>query len=75
MSKKVKIELTELEEKMLELNVKREFFPPAATPEECEAMNSVLAKAEKLMDDLDAYDELGDSLMEWFMEKYKESHE
>lgn len=66
-----KIILTELEEKMLQLNVDREFFAGNATPEEAKAMNSVIAKAETLMRELNAYDELEDSLMEWFLAKYK----
>lgn len=66
-----KIELTELELKMLKLNVAREFYPLVATEEESKAMISVIDKAEKLMEELDAYDELGDSLMEWFLDKYE----
>lgn len=66
-----KIELTELELKMLKLNVAREFYPLVATEEEAKAMNSVITKAEDLMEELDAYDELDESLMEWFLDKYK----
>lgn len=66
-----KIELTELEKKMLDLNVSRDFNPMTATEEEAAAMNSVIHKAEDLMEELDAYDELGDSLMEWFKAKYE----
>ena len=66
-----KIILTELEEKMLLLNVNREFFPGDCTEEEAKAMNSVIEKADNLMKELNAYDELGDSLMEWFLAKYK----
>ena len=65
-----KIELTELELRMLKLNVKREFYPLTATEEEAKAMNSVIKKAEDLMEELDAYDELDESLMEWFLDKY-----
>lgn len=70
-----KIILTELEEKMLALNVSREFFPGNCTKEEAKAMISVISKAEALMAELDAYDEMGDSLMEWFQAKYKAQQE
>ncbi len=67
-----KIELTELEIKMLHRNLEGSFFPPNCTDEEIEAMHSVIDKADNLMEELDAYDELGESLMAWFLEKYKE---
>ena len=65
-----RIELTGLELQMLKLNVAREFYPLVATIEEMKAMNSVIKKAEDLMEELDAYDELDESLMEWFLERY-----
>jgi hypothetical protein len=37
-------------------------------------MNSVIKKAEDLMEELDAYDELDESLMEWFLAKYNEQN-
>ena len=70
-----RIELTGLELQMLKLNVAREFYPLVATAEEVKAMNSVIKKAEGLMEELDAYDELDESLMEWFMAKYKDQGE
>lgn len=66
------IQLTELEYKMLIKNVNRTFQPMNATKEEAAAMNSVISKATKLIEELDAYDELGDSLMAWFLKKYRE---
>lgn len=65
-----KIELSELELRMLKASVNGEFFTATATDEEAAAMNSVIDKADKLMDELDAYDELDNSLMEWFLAKY-----
>ena len=59
---------------MLKLNVAREFYPLVATIEEENAMNSVIKKAEDLMEELDAYDELDESLMEWFLAKYIEQN-
>ena len=70
-----RIELTEMELQMLKLNVAREFYPLVASPEEVKAMNSVIKKAEDLMEELDAYDELDESLMEWFLEKYNNQEE
>lgn len=67
-----RIELTPLEEKMLQANIDCTFFPPDATDEECVAMNSVLKKAEDLMHELKAYEEIGTNLMLWFQNKYKE---
>lgn len=70
-----KFELTELEQRVLKASVDRTFFPLTATDEECTALVSVIEKAENLMKELDAYDELGDSLMEWFLKKYNEQTE
>lgn len=69
---KKRIELTELELRMLKANVNGEFFPPEATKEECVAMRSVITKADDLMEELDAYDELDSNLMLWFLNKYNE---
>lgn len=66
-----KIELTALELEMLERNLRGEFFPPEQTDEENKAFANVIDKADKLMEELDAYDELGESLMQWFYDKYK----
>lgn len=66
------IELSPLELEMLKKNVARDFEPMTATAQEADAMNSVLAKADALMDELDAYDEMGNSLMEWYLNKYQQ---
>lgn len=66
-----KIELTSLELEMLERDLRGEFFPPEQTDEENKAYAKVIDKADNLMEELDAYDELGDSLMQWFYDKYK----
>lgn len=66
-----RIELTPLEFAMLERDLRGEFFPPEQTDEENKAFASVIDKADRLMEDLDAYDELGESLMQWFYDKYK----
>lgn len=70
-----KIELSELELAMLKRNLNGDFFPPEQTDEENKAFARVIDKADKLMEELDAYDELGNSLMEWFYNKYKAQEE
>jgi hypothetical protein len=67
-----RIELTELEYRMLLLLADNEsFFQPTAE-EEIKAACSVIEKAENLMHELDAYDEIGNSLAKWFLTKYNE---
>ena len=65
------IELTPLELSMLERDLRGEFFPPEQTDEENQALARVIEKADALMEELDAYDELGNSLMQWFYDKYQ----
>lgn len=65
-----KIELTDLELRLLKLDVIHEFSDFDATEEELRAMVSVINKADDLMRELDEYDELGDNLILWFWEKY-----
>lgn len=66
-----KIELSELELKVLHASVNRTFYPMTATPAEAKALCDVIDKANALMDELHADDELGDSLMEWYLAKYE----
>lgn len=72
MAKDERIQLTELELKVLKQDIAGEFFSEEATDEERKAMASVLDKADAYCEALDAYDEIGISLMEWFLEKYEE---
>ena len=65
-----KIELTDLELRLLKLDVIHEFSDFDATEEELRAMVRVINKADDLMRELDEYDELGDDLILWFWEKY-----
>lgn len=65
-----KVELTDLELRMLNLFLERGGFSGLDAPEEeLNAMTNVIRKAEQLMHDLDAYEELGDNLLLWFYEK------
>ena len=70
-TKETRIELTPLELAMLKRDLDGEFFPPEQTDEENKALANVIEKADNLMEELDAYDELGDSLMQWFYDKYQ----
>lgn len=65
-----RIELTDLEYQMLLLLNDTESFLQPTTDEEIAASCSVIRKAENLMEELDAYDELGNSLVKWFLGKY-----
>ena len=65
-----RIELTPLELAMLHRHLEGKFWPPQQTDEENKAFANVIDKADKLMEDLDAYDELDSSLMQWFYNKY-----
>lgn len=70
-----KIELTPLELAMLEKEIKHEFFPPNNTLEENKAYARVIDKAEALMHELNAIDEVMSEprcdMMLWFWKKYK----
>lgn len=70
-TKETRIELTPLELAMLKRDLAGEFFPTEQTDEENKALANVIEKADNLMEELDAYDELGDSLMQWFYDKYQ----
>ncbi|MBD5256210.1 MAG: hypothetical protein HDS50_01070 [Bacteroides sp.] len=66
-----KIELTDLELAMLKRELRGEFFAPEQTKEECLALHDVIEKAEKYMDQLNAYEESGSSLLVWYYNKYR----
>lgn len=68
----LKINLTEAELKVLKQDLRGEFYPMTATDEEFEALNSVIAKASKLEEELDAYEEINGNLLQWFYDKFLE---
>lgn len=68
----LKINLTEVELKVLKQDLRGEFYPMTATDEEFEALNSVIAKASKLEEELDAYEEINGNLLQWFYDKFLE---
>ena len=71
----MKIELTPLELEVLKESLENEKhgilmdFNPSS--EKGRAYFSAVKKAEALIDELDAYDEMGKSLVEWFLKKYE----
>ena len=68
---KVKITLTELELEVMKKDIAGEFFPPEATDEERKALASAIDKADAYCEKLDAYEDIGDSLMVWFLKQYE----
>lgn len=68
----LKINLTEAELKVLKQDLRGEFYPMTATDEEFKALNSVIAKASKLEEELDAYEEINGNLLQWFYDKFLE---
>lgn len=68
----LEINLTEAELKVLKQDLRGEFYPMTATDEEFEALNSVIAKASKLEEELDAYEEINGNLLQWFYDKFLE---
>ena len=68
---KEKVTLTELELTVLKKDIAGEFFPPEATEEERKALASVIDKADAHCEKLDAYEEIGESLMVWFLNQYE----
>lgn len=66
-----KIELTDDEIRIIEKQLSGELTSFNATEEEQIIMCSVVDKAEALMHELEAYEESGDDLIQWFYDKYK----
>lgn len=66
-----KIELTDDEIKVIKKQLKEECIFETATEEEQRLLMGVIHKAEDLMDELNAYDEVGDDLIAWFYNKYQ----
>ena len=67
-----KIELTEKEIEVIGQQLAGEFDRVFAPDDDKAALMSVIDKAGALMEELDAYDELGDDLILWFWNKYQE---
>lgn len=70
-----KIELTDPQKEVLQKHLEGEFSPFMASEEEKRSMQEVIDKAEALMDELIAYDEIGSDLMQWFWDKFQEQED
>lgn len=66
-----KIELTEQEVNVINAQLNGEIEVWTEDDEVRNTLMGVIKKAKDLMEELDAYDELGDDLIEWFYNKYK----
>ncbi len=66
-----KIELTEQQKAVVQKQLSGEYSPFFASEEEQVAMNEVLSKAEALVEELDAYEEMNGDLLAWFWGKYQ----
>lgn len=64
--------LTDAQKAVIEKQINGEFNPFAASNEENDALKQVVQDAEALMKELNAYDELEESLVAWYYNKYKE---
>lgn len=67
-----RIELTKSQLAVLKKQINGKYSPFLCTDEEMKDMNDVIEMASKLEEELDAYDESGDNLMLWFLNKYEE---
>lgn len=67
-----KIELTEKQKELIQSQLDGTYSPFTSSEEDQIAFNDVIEKAETLCDELDAYDEMGEDLMEWFWGKYQD---
>ena len=63
--------LTQEEIQVIDQYFKGEIGSFTATVEQQKLMMAVIKKAKSLMEELDAYDELGEDLIEWFWGKYQ----
>ena len=64
--------LTDAQKAVIEKQINGEFNPFSTSTEENDALKQVVQDAEDLMKELNAYDELEESLVAWYYNKYKE---
>lgn len=67
-----KIELTDAEIEVIKQQLNGEIEVFTATDEQRENLTKVIHKAEALLAELDAYDELDGDMIKWFWNKYQE---
>ena len=66
-----KIELSQEEIDVIELQLAEKIDIDTATEEQKVLLMGVIDRADALMAELNAYDELDDNLIKWFYDKYK----
>lgn len=67
-----KIDLSADEIQVIQQQLNEEFGAFTATPRQQELIMGVTDKAIALADELDAYDEVGENLIQWYYDKYQE---
>lgn len=66
-----KIILSDEEIAIIENQLNGQFSPLESTNKERQTFKSIIQSAETLCNELDAYDDIGDSLLQWYYDKYK----
>ena len=66
-----KIILSDEEIAIIEKQLNGQFSPLESTYKERQTFNRIIQSAETLCNELDAYDDVGDSLLQWYYDKYK----
>lgn len=66
-----KIELSADEIKVIKQQLNGEIEVWSATEEQQQLLTGVIDKADALVEELDAYEEMGDDMILWFWNKYK----
>lgn len=66
-----KIILSDEEIAIIEKQLNGQFSPLESTNKERQMFKSIIQSAETLCNELDAYDDIGDSLLQWYYDKYK----
>lgn len=67
------VELTEIEDKVLNGLINRTITPDNASDEEYDAILTIVNKAGNLMMQLNVADEVGDNVIGWFYQMYTKS--
>lgn len=66
-----RIKLTDEEVQVIEKQLNGELNPFFMEDREREVIDKIIDDASELLQELDAFDDVGDNLIKWFYEKYK----
>lgn len=66
-----KIELSELEKTVIQKQLNGEIQAFVNTEEERKVLTKIVADAEALLEEEDAYEEMGDDMILWYWNRYK----